>query len=204
MSGQDATNFTAAACIDVTVRDILSSPALGGLIASAAYYLCVSFVALTITLIVFHKQLLALLLYIIDTIVGGVLTGPSLAPGIAKLLEQPPMQHAIAHAVGEVLKNNSTRHEISHVVAAVLDHDVSKAQIASVVREVLTTEEVSDTIGRVVGGCLKEDIVAHGIVGTIKNTSKNVLCEAADLGAPYMPAWARTRIRRLAGPREIN
>ena len=115
-----------AACVEVAARGLLQTSQtldlLTALIALSTLTLC-TVAAVGAVAWVFRKQCLSVLLSLIDTIVGGVLTGPSLAPAIAALLEQPPMEKAIAAVVGKVLSDDHLRGDIAHVVGAVLSND---------------------------------------------------------------------------------
>ena len=79
-----------AACVEVAARGLLQTSGaldlLTALLALSALVLC-TVAAIGAVAWVYRKQCLSALLTLIDTIVGGVLRGPSLAPGVAALLE---------------------------------------------------------------------------------------------------------------------
>ena len=95
--------------------------------------------AMAVLLLIFHRQLIFTGLYVINTIIAGVLGSPQLSEAIvdlvARILQHPQTDKAISRVVGAVLKNEGTRHEISQVVVAVLADDNVRQSIGEVVSD---------------------------------------------------------------------
>ena len=90
------------------------------------------------------------------------------------------------------------RDEICTVVQTVLSNDQPlRGQITNIVHDVLHDGGIEDKIGEVVGGCLSNDAVAHGIVSAIKGTSLNALISLSEKAMSFVPAWVLVRTRPL-------
>ena len=141
-------------------------------------------------------------LSLIDSLIVGILSGQGIRRALVDLvtdiLKRPRVHESIKVVVQSVLRDDEMRGEISLVVSSVLREDgLIRKDISSVVHEVLANEDLSERIGKTVGGCLNDISVSKGIVGAIKGTGMNVLSEAGELVEGTMPktmAFARRRL----------